>query len=136
MPIPGDTGGPLALAAAGGNMVFAFHQDGGTLTGTVEGSGGVFADASRPPLAIEEGKLDGNRITFKAGNIPFSGTLTGEQIEIFQRTSPPAGMEGPPPETPAGEDVAIGPPPDETDASRRPAIFFPPAPFLLRRAQR
>jgi beta-galactosidase len=124
------------LFAAGGNMVFSFHQNGNQLTGTVEGAGGVFADGNRPPLAIEEGKIDGEKISFKAGTSSFSGSLSGDQIEIVQNTPRPLGMLSPPSETPAGEGVAIGPPPDETDPSRNAALFRPPAPFLLHRTQR
>ena len=41
-----------------------------------------FFGGNDAPLPIEEGKVDGNSVSFKAGNSTFSGTLKGDQIEL------------------------------------------------------
>lgn len=53
----------------GFQLSFTFKQDGAKLTGTVQGPQG-------DPIAISDGKIDGNKITF---NVAFNGmTITHE----------------------------------------------------------
>ncbi len=130
------------------NQVFTFRQNGNVLTGTVEGGAGGRGGGGDTPIAIEEGKVDGANISFKAANATYTGTLKGDAIEI-QRTGGPAmggrGGRGGAPE-PAGPRPAVGPPPDGSDPSN--GAFFglgrggagrgaqTPAPIVLRRAKR
>jgi beta-galactosidase len=139
-PIPrtGDVNGPLALPPGGGDTVFSLRQDGNSLTGSVEGAGGGFFGGNDAPLPIEEGKVDGNSVSFKAGNSTYAGTLKGDQIELqrrvdfdFRPTSAPA--------APAGTRPAIGPPPDGSDPSIpefRQRLAQALGPIVLHRVQR
>jgi beta-galactosidase len=97
----------------GASQVFTFRQNGSALTGTVEG-GGVGGDT---PSAIEAGKVDGAAISFSAANVAYTGTRSGDAIEL-QRTGGFPGGRGTPPAEPAGPRPAIGPPPDGSDPSR------------------
>jgi hypothetical protein len=55
--------------SAGFQLAFTFKQDGATLTGTVNGGQG-------DPIAISDGKVDGDKVTFK---VVFNGmTITHE----------------------------------------------------------
>ena len=65
----------LALLLGSGGIVYSFRQDGNKLTGTGEGTGGGFFGGGDVPLPIEEGKVDGSDVSFKAGNTTYSGTL-------------------------------------------------------------
>jgi len=115
--------------------VFSLRQDGNSLTGSVEGAGGGFFGGNDAPLPIEEGKVDGNSVSFKAGNSTYAGTRKGDQIELprmvdfgFRLTTAP--------EAPAGTRPAIGPPPDGSDPSRGDDWGRPPGPLVLHRVQR
>jgi beta-galactosidase len=136
-PIPQVEAGSslLALLLGIGNIVFSFKQDGNQLTGTVEGTGASFFGGSDIPTAIEEGKVDGPNISFKAGNATYSGTLNGDQIELQRQFNFGFRLENPP-EAPAGTRPAIGPPPDGSDPSRGVGRFRPPGPLVLHRVQR
>jgi beta-galactosidase len=136
-PVPsagGDTG-MLALLMGAGSSVYTLRQDGSSLTGTVEGTNGGFFGGGDVPIPITEGKVDGEHISFKAGNSTFAGTLKGEQIEI-QRTAN-FGFSMP---TPAKEEPnrpAVGPPPNGSDPSLNPSwLRRPNAPIVLHRVQR
>jgi beta-galactosidase len=123
----------------GAGQIFTFRQKGTSLTGTVEGVG----RGGDTPIAIEDGKVDGTNISFKAANAVYTGTLKGDAIDL-QRTGGDADRRGrrAPPE-PAGPRPAIGPPPDGSDPSF--GAFFglgggtrgqTPAPMLLHRTKR
>jgi beta-galactosidase len=83
-----QTGNPMALAGGGTDTVYTFRQDGNTLTGSVESSGGGGAAGG----TIEDGKVDGSNISFRTGTTTFTGTVNGERIEL--RRSAPAGRGG------------------------------------------
>jgi beta-galactosidase len=111
-----------ATVAGNVDSVYTFRQNGNILTGSVESSGGGgFGPGGGGPMSgpIEDGKIDGSNISFRAGNTTYSGTITGEQIEL--RRSAPAGRGGRrgavllSAET--GSRPAIGPPPDGSDPS-------------------
>ena len=123
-PIPNTGGatGLLAMLTGAGTTVFTLRQDGNNLTGSVEGG-----DALIP---ITEGDVDGNSVSFKAGNSTYAGTVKADQIEL-QRTinfgfRPPTQAE-----TPVGSRPAIGPPPDGTDPSIGVNWRRPPAVSLV-----
>jgi beta-galactosidase len=119
-PVPAASQGSelLAFVTGGGTMVFTLRQDGSNLTGTVEGAGGGFFGGTDAPIAIQEGKIDGTSVSFKAGNNTFSGSVKGGQIELERTISIPFRMPPPPAET-AGS-PAVGPPPDGSDPSINP----------------
>jgi len=127
----------LAFVLGSGNVVFTFRQDGNQLTGTVEGTGGGFFGGGDVPLPIEEGKVDGNNISFKAGNASYSGTVSAGQIELQRKMTFPFHL--PTPSTPEGPRPAIGPPPDGSDPSIpdfRRALARGLPPLVLDRVQR
>ena len=151
---PGITGlwrpAPVAAAAGRGGggfgsfgfgQVFTLRQNGGALTGTIEGGG-----RGETPVAIEEGKVDGDNISFRAGNVTYAGMLKGDQIELQRSGGAPfGGRAGRGASTePAGPRPAVGPPPDGSDPSSR--AFFAgrgggrggpaPAPLVIVRAKR
>ncbi len=134
-PASGATG-RLAAIAGDVNSLFTMRQDGGNLTGTVEGSGaGGFFGGSDVPSQIAEGKVQGSSISFKVGNSTYSGSVNADRMEL-QRTTD-AAMQMPHPAEPAGPRPAIGPPPDGSDPSRNPNQRLPAViPVVLHRVQR
>jgi len=128
----------LALVIGSGDMVFTFRQAGTKLTGTVEGSAGGFFGGSDTPLRITDSNIDGNNVSFKAGNTTYSGTLNGDQIELQRKIELPFRVPRIAP-APSGSGPAIGPPPDGSDPSipevRRLAARGP-IPLVLHRVQR
>jgi beta-galactosidase len=125
----------------GGTQLFVLHQDGSTLTGTVEGIGGGWAGGYDAPTPITDGQIDGTNVSFKAGNSAFSGRIKsdatgGNTIELER--SPNFGPRPPrPPAQPEAERPAVGPAPDGSDPSRSP-LNRPPGPvqIALHRVQR
>jgi beta-galactosidase len=128
------TAGPATPLAANAT-VFTLRQQGNNLTGTMEGTGGGFG-GSDAPVPITEGRIDGNSVSFKAGNGIFSGKVNGDQIEL-QRTIDPSSQPPSRLVEPTGSRPVIGPPPDGSDPSRNPNMR-PPAniPLVLHRVQR
>jgi beta-galactosidase len=139
------------FGGGGANSVYTFKQNGGALTGTVEGGGGGRGGGGfggggggDTPAAIEEGKVDGANVSFKVGAMTYTGTVKGDQIEL-QTSGGGFGGRGarPAPATPTGPQPAIGPPPDGTDPSSgafaggggRGGQAQTPPPLVLRRAQ-
>jgi beta-galactosidase len=99
-------------------MLFTLRHNGDNLTGTVEGGGGGGSGGNDASTPTEEGKVNGDQVSFKTGNGMFSGTLKGDRIEL-QRT------------------MAPGTPPDGSDPSRNPKMRSPASiPVVLRRVQR
>ncbi len=136
-PIPDTSAntGFVTMIVGGGTMLFTLRQDGSKLTGNVEGTGGGFFGGGDAPTPITEGKIDGDSISFKAGNNTYAGTLKGDQIELQRKVD--LGFPLTPPETPTGQRPAIGPPPDGSDPSRSPSWHIPSSiPVVLRRVQR
>ncbi len=136
-PVPPAAGTPQALFGGGGSQLFTFLQEGSSLKGTVEGA--AFG-GSEAPVLIEEGRVDGSNISFKAGNVTYRGTRDGDQL-LLQRSGGFGGRGTPAAQaTPAGSRPAIGPPPDGTDPSRGVGgggrMGLAPPPLVLRRAKR
>jgi beta-galactosidase len=100
------------------------------------GPGGGFAGEVTGP--IQEGKIDGVSVSFRAGSFTYSGSVKGELIELRRSAPPPrpdaAAFTS---RAPAGPRPAIGPPPDGTDPSFGAGRFGQgPATLALRRASR
>jgi beta-galactosidase len=110
------------------------QQDGGTLSGSVEGLGGGWFGGDDVPSPIMGGKVDGARVEFKAGNNSYKGTVKGDQIELERSFTMPWERPKPAPESP--NRPAIGPPPDGTDPSIGTSWHMPESiPVILRRVE-
>ena len=60
-----------------GDMTFTLRQDGERLAGTVEGGGRGFL--SGPGIVeIEDGRVEGDAVSFRAGNVSYTGTQRGD----------------------------------------------------------
>jgi len=137
-PVPGAPGatGLLAFFAGGGNNVFTFRQDGETLTGGVEGMGGGFFGGSDAAIPIQEGKVEGQNISFKAGTSTFSGSLEGGELKLLRKIDFSRWLSRLPKE-PTGPKPAVGPPPDGSDPSiNLPSTLPPGIPVVLHRVER
>ena len=136
-PAPG-TGptGLITFVVGDGTMVFTLRQDGNTLTGTVEGTGGGFFGGNDTPTPITEGKIEGNSISFKVGTSTFEGTLKDDQLDLQRKIDLSRWLSRMPKE-PTGPRPAIGPPPDGSDPSFNIPKNIPAGiPVVLRRVQR
>jgi hypothetical protein len=64
-------------------LSFTFKQDGAKLTGTVQGPQGE-------PIAISEGKVDGDKlffnVSFNGMTIVHEGTINGEEIKLTSKS--------------------------------------------------
>lgn len=64
-------------------LTFVFKQDATKLTGTVAGPEG-------DPLAIENGKVDGDKfsftVSFNGATITHTGTITGDEIKMSSKS--------------------------------------------------
>jgi beta-galactosidase len=126
--------GLLAIFAGDGAMVFTLHQNGGTLTGTMEGGGGGFFGGSDAAIPITDGKVDGKAISFKAGSNTYSGTLEGDQMQLERTIA--LGFNLGQAEAPTGPQPAVGPPPNGSDPSRNPNTRIPSSiPVVLHRVE-
>jgi hypothetical protein len=80
----GDMAGPDG-GAGGFHLSFTFKQDGDKLTGTVQGPQG-------DPIAITDGKIDGDKISFKVNvngmTIIHDGTINaaGDEIKLGSKS--------------------------------------------------
>jgi beta-galactosidase len=141
-----QTGNPMALAGGNADTVYAFRQNGNTLTGSVDSSGGGGFGGRGAPSGgpIEDGKVEGSNISFRTGTATYTGTINGDQIELRQTGGGGGrgGRGGAPPAAETGPRPAIGPPPVGSDPSfgagggggrGGPQT---PAPIVLRRAKR
>jgi len=107
--VTGTWTGEMGGGNGGFQISFTFKQDGPKLTGTVQGPQG-------DPIAISEGKVDGDKISFKVSFngmvISHEGTIKGDQITLTSKSDQsdfPGGemtlkraadAKGPPPATP------------------------------------
>jgi beta-galactosidase len=133
LPYEGSDSALKALFARMGPVVFTLRQEGTSLMGNVEGASRSFSGGTDVPAPIAEGKVDGDRISFKAANGSYSGTVRGDRIEL-ERTAEmrPSNTSN----EPKGG-LAVGPPPDGTDPSRDPSSHAPSSiPLVLHRVQR
>jgi len=122
-------------AQDGGTQIFVLRQDGSKLTGTVEGVGLSWAGGYDAPAAITDGEVDGAKVSFKAGNITFSGHTNGEVIELERTPNFPARPR--PAAQPDASSPAVGPPPGGSDPSRSPLFRAPgPVAIALHRVER
>ena len=138
-----QTGNPMALAGGNADTVYTFRQNGNTLTGSVDSSGGGGGRGAPSGGPIEDGKVEGSNISFRTGATTYTGTINGDQIELRQTGGGGGrgGRGGAPPAAETGPRPVIGPPPQGSDPSfgaggggrGGPQT---PAPTMLRRAKR
>jgi beta-galactosidase len=122
----------VARFPAENNSLYILHQEGSQLTGSMESASGSFFGAADGATPVEGGKVDGNSVSFKIGNVSFAGTLKGDRIELERKMPPP--QEAP---APSGQRPVIGPAPDGSDPSRGPSRPMPASvPVVLRRVNR
>jgi beta-galactosidase len=134
-PVPPPAGAQSGIInmILGTNGVFTLRQQSGSLTGSVEGSGGFFGGLD-VPAPIEDGKVDGDQVSFKAGMNTFAGTIKGDQIELQRSVNLPWHFPPPPKDDP--NRPAIGPAPDGSDPSIGSSFHFPSSiPVVLHRVK-
>jgi len=119
-----------------GSQLFILEQEDDKLTGTAEGVGGSWAGGDDKPAQIQDGKVDGNKISFRAGGATYTGTVEGDWLEL-SRSQARGWRERPNPLELADKSLAVGPAPDGADPSGMPQRR-PPAdvPVVLRRVKR
>jgi beta-galactosidase len=135
-PVPPPPGPDSDLIAMflGANGVFTLHQEGSQLSGSVEGSGGFFG-GDDVPVPIVEGRVDGDRVTFKSGINTYEGRVNGDHVELQRSVHLPWSFPPAPKEDPRRP--AIGPAPDGSDPSIDPSWHMPSGiPVVLRRVER
>jgi len=126
--------GIVAFLVGSGAIVFTLHQSGSSLTGTVEGGGGFFS-GGETPAPLEDGKVVGDHVSFKAGNSSYSGTISGGRLELQRTIEFP--FHAPLVETPVSPQPAIGPPPNGSDPSMGSSFHMPSSiPMSLHRVER
>jgi len=89
---------PACGARTAAASVFTLHQDGAVLTGTVEGGGGR-GGGGDTPTAIEDGKVDGDNVSFRAGTVTYTGAMKPASSNYSAPAPPTADVEAaaPPP---------------------------------------
>jgi beta-galactosidase len=107
----------MVLGGGGGDMVFTLRQDGNAITGSVESAAAAGIGGGPTGGVIEDGKVDGSSVTFRAGATTYSGSFNGSQIELRRSAPGGRGGRGAPAPTPTGTRPEIGPPPDGSDPS-------------------
>ena len=119
---------------AGTNAVFTLRQDGGKLTGMVEGIAGFFG-GDDVPIPVVAGTVNGDRIAFKSGDSSFTGSINGDRIELQRSLNLP--WETPSLRRRSRDDPRSGPAPDGSDPSTDPTGEVPSSiPVVLRRVER
>jgi len=114
--------------------VYTFQQQGGSLTGTVEGASVNFTGGMDVPAPIVNGKISGNAIEFKVGNNSFSGAIKGDHIELQRSVN--LGWAVPKPAEKAADAPDIGPARDVSDPSMGDWNIPKSITVVLRRSER
>jgi beta-galactosidase len=132
-PAEGEQSEVMAFIAGGG-AVYSFHQQGSSLTGTVEGASVNFTGGMDVPAPIVNGKINGNAIEFKVGSNSFSGTIKGDRVELQRSINLGWAQPKPSPKAPDAPD--IGPAPDGSDPSIGDWHIPDAIPVTLKRTKR
>lgn len=114
-PAPQEANELTSFLGIGSNMVFTLHQDSGILTGAIEGGNVNFTGGNDVPVPITDGKIEGERVSFKAGRRAFAGIVKGGRIDLEQSVVIPFHL--PEPAKEEANRPAVGPPPDGSDPS-------------------
>jgi len=109
-----DSATGFVASVLGTPRIFTLTEEGGKLTGTVEGPGGWFGGEDAP-ATIRDGVVDGDHVSFKSGINVFDGKIKGADLELERTVHIPFSMPTPPKKDPNAP--VIGPAPDGTDPS-------------------
>ena len=139
-PAPGaQQSGVMAMLLGNNAAVFTLVQKGNEVSGEMEGGGGGFLDGGSSGATVTAGKVQGSRITFRAGNGTYEGTIQGDRMELqktidlgWLATLLSRRAEA------GGDRPAVGPAPDGSDPSIDvPPMSGPPVvPVVLVRSRR
>jgi beta-galactosidase len=130
IPSPYEGNSLITRFLGGGNALFTLKQEGNRLTGTVEGGAGFFSGFA--PIPVEDGAVEGAKVSFRAGIFGYSGKITADRIELKRVVHVPFRLTNPP-QNPSEKRPAIGPPPDGTDPSRNVGFRSGPGAIVLQR---
>jgi beta-galactosidase len=133
-PAPQQGNELTSFLGIGSNMVFTLRQDGSSLTGAIEGGNVNFTGGNDVPVPITDGKVEGDKISFKTGRREFSGTVKGDRIELEQAVAFPFHL--PEPAKEEANRPAVGPPPNGSDPSIGAWRIPKSIPMVLQRVQR
>ena len=132
--VASEPGTGFAASALGSPRIFTLIQQGGKLTGSVEGPGGWFGGGDAP-APVMDGTVQGDHVAFKSGINTFDGTIKGDQIELKRSVNIPFSL--PTPKKPDPNAPVIGPAPDGSDPSIDFSDFGPmDLTVVLRRSER
>ncbi len=109
-----EMGTGFPASALGSPRIFTLTQEGGKLTGTVEGPGGWFG-GDDAPAAVRDGVVEGDRVSFKSGINVFDGKINGDSLELKRTVHIPFSL--PTPKKPDPNAPVVGPAPDGNDPS-------------------
>ena len=117
-------------------QILMLSQQGEKLTGSAEGFGFGWAGGNDSAMAVNDGAAAGNKVSFKLGEIAYSGTVDGDRMELT-RSLPINQRPRQNPTELADKSLAIGPAPDGSDPSRGPnGRPMPAQSLVLRRVNR
>ncbi len=117
-------------------QILTLSQEGPKLTGSAEGFAFGWAGGNDSVTSVEEGSVNGNSVSFKIGEMTFTGTVDNDRMELTRSFRMPQRPRQNPTEL-ADKSLAIGPAPDGSDPSRGPnGRPQPGASLVLRRVQR
>jgi beta-galactosidase len=117
----------------GPSELYTLEQHGSTITGSAEGVGNYWAGGNDAPAQIEDGKIDGTKVSFKVAGTRYTGTLMGDWLELLRVQEEHRGSRPNPLEL-KDKSLAIGPAPDGSDPSGMPSRRQrAEQPFVLRR---
>ena len=117
-------------------QILTLSQRGEELTGSAEGFGFSWAGGNDSTSPVEEGSASSDKVSFRIGDITYSGTIDNDRMELTRSFRSPR-RSFPNPIELADKSLAIGPAPDGSDPSRGPnARPQPSQSLVLRRVQR
>ena len=112
--VASDSNTGMVASVLGSPRIFTLTEEAGKLTGTVEGPGGWFGGEDAP-VAITDGVVQGDRVSFKYGINTLKGRINGAEIELQRTVHIP--WDFPAPKKPDASAPIIGPAPDGSDPS-------------------
>jgi beta-galactosidase len=109
-----EPGTGMVASVLGSPRIFTLTQEGGKLTGSVEGPGGWFG-GDDAPAPVRDGVVEGDHVSFKSGINVFEGKIKGGELELNRTVNIPWTMPTAKKQDPNAP--VIGPAPDDSDPS-------------------